>query len=66
MDYDDFHQETLRLAEALGCLFHVLLCHKIEMPQSALLKLVTNSIVSERLIKPALAGAGLTVITDPS
>jgi hypothetical protein len=66
MDYDEFHQETFRLAEALGCLFHVLIFHKIGMAEDTLHKLVTNSIVAERLIKPALAEAGLIVITDPS
>jgi ApeA N-terminal domain 1 len=65
MDYSAFHQETLRLAEALDCLFHILLCHKIGMPRDILLKLMTKSIIAERLIKPALASAGLEITSAP-
>ena len=61
MDYDAFHQETSRLADALDCLFHVLLCHKIGMPQDILVKLMTESIIAERLIKPTLANVGLSI-----
>lgn len=64
MNYDDFHQETFRLAEALGYLFHVLLCHKIGMPKEVLLKLLTESIVGERWIKPAFKEVGLTIAVD--
>jgi hypothetical protein len=64
MDYDAFHQEAFRLAEALACLFHVLLFHKIGMPLEVINKLMTKSIVAERLIKPALAEVGLEIASE--
>ena len=63
--------ETLRkrhrfhvLAEALACLFHALLLHKIGMPRDVLTKLMTKSIIAERLIKPALGEVGLEIASD--
>lgn len=64
MDYDAFHQEAFRLAEALACLFHVLLFHKIGMPRDVLSRLMTKSIIAERLIKPALGEVGLEIASD--
>ena len=64
MDYDSFHQEAFRLAEALACLFHALLLHKIGMPRDVLIKLMTKSIIAERLIKPALGEVGLEIASD--
>ena len=64
MDYGTFHQEAFRLAEALACLFHALLLHKIGMQREVLTKLMTNSIIAERLIKPALGEAGLEIASD--
>ena len=64
MDYDTFHQETFRLAEALACLFHVLLFHKIGMPRDVLTKVMTKSIIAERLIKPAFGDVGLEIAID--
>jgi len=64
MGYDDFHQETFRLAEALACLFHVLLLHKIGLPRDVLTKLMTKSIIAERLIKPTLGEVGLEIVSD--
>jgi hypothetical protein len=64
MDYDAFHQEAFRLAEALACLFHVLLLHKIGMPRDILTKLMTKSIIAERLIKPAFGEVGLEIASD--
>jgi len=64
MDYDAFHLEAFRLAEALACLFHALLLHKIGMPRDVLTKVMTKSIIAERLIKPALGEAGLEIASD--
>ena len=64
MDYDAFHQEAFRLAEALACLFHVLLLHKIGLPRDVLTKLMTKSIIAERLIKPALGDVGLEIMSN--
>lgn len=61
MDYETFHQEAFRLSEALACLFHLLLLHKIGMPQAVLIKLITDSMAAERTIKPALAQVGLEI-----
>lgn len=52
------------VAEALACLFHVLLFHKIGMPRDVLCKLMTKSIIAERLIKPALGEVGLEIASD--
>jgi hypothetical protein len=52
------------VAEALACLFHVLLLDKIGMPRDVLTKLMTKSIIAERLIKPALGEVGLEIASD--
>jgi ApeA N-terminal domain 1 len=62
IDYNAFHQEAFRLAEALACFFHVLLLNKIGMPRDLLTKLMTESIVAERFIKPTLSEVGLEIL----
>jgi len=63
MDYGSFHQETVRLAEALDHLFHALLLHHIGIASETLSETMTTSWVSERRIKPALAGVGLQILS---
>jgi len=62
VDYDSFHQEISRLSEALDHLFHALLLHQIGLSSDVILKVMTDSIVSER-IRTALAYAGLSIQT---
>jgi type IV secretory pathway VirB2 component (pilin) len=50
--------------EALACLFHILLLHKIGMPREVLTRLMTKSIIAERLIKPSLGEVGLEIASD--
>lgn len=61
MDYDSFHEETIRLSEALGHLFHALLLHQIGISSEILSETMTASWVSERRIKPALSEVGLHI-----
>jgi hypothetical protein len=63
MDYGSFHEETVRLSEALGHLFHALLLHQIGIASDILSEMMTTSWVSERRIRPALAQVGLYIQT---
>lgn len=63
MDYGSFHEETIRLSEALGHLFHALLLHQIGTASEVLCEMMTTSWVAERRIKPALADVGLHIQT---
>lgn len=65
MDYGSFHEETIRLSEALDHLFHALLLHQIGISSEILSETMTASWVSERRIKPALADVGLHIETAP-
>jgi len=60
VDYDFFHLQISRLAEALDHLFHALLLHQIGVDPTVIFAVMTDSLVSER-IKTALVDVGLSV-----
>lgn len=60
VDYDSFQNEISCLAEALDCLFHALLLYQMGVDDATLLKVMTDSMVSER-IKVTLANANLHI-----
>jgi hypothetical protein len=60
VDYDSFHMQISRLAEALDHLFHALLLHQIGIDPTVILAVMTDSLVSER-IKSALANVDLCI-----
>ncbi len=65
-DYETFHNEITRLAEALSYLFHLLILHKIGLPEEAVLRAATKSWVAERLIKKSFEAADLHVVNEPA
>ena len=60
VDYESFHTEISRLAEALDHLFHALMLHQIGIGPAIIFEVMTNSLVSER-IKTALANVDLCI-----
>jgi len=60
VDYDSFHMQISRSAEALDHLFHALLLHQIGIDPTVILAVMTDSLVSER-IKTALANVDLCI-----
>jgi hypothetical protein len=60
MDYNSFHEEISRLANALDHLLHALLLLQIGVEPDLIARTMTNSLVSHR-IKTALDDVGLTL-----
>jgi hypothetical protein len=59
MDYNSFHEEIARLANALDHLLHALILLHIGLDRDLIARTMTNSLVSHR-IKAALDDVGLT------
>jgi hypothetical protein len=60
VDYESFHSEISRLADALDHLFHALLLHQIGIDATTLFKVMTDSIVSMH-VKAGLENVGLSI-----
>ena len=65
MDYETFHSEITRLAEALSYLFHLLILRKIGLSEEGVVRAATKSWVAERLINRSFEAVGLHVVKEP-